>query len=106
MFKFHEVPGGKLEFVYRAYKEDKVEKYELIDGQIYDLPLGVARHINKNINYPVHKYQVDEQGKASKLIGQKFQRASFQSMEFMDIDDLGDRVIEEVTVTDIPKIKG
>jgi hypothetical protein len=87
-FIFHEVPGGTLSFVYKAYKEDDVERYDLTDGQIYTLPLGVARHLNKNCWYPVHAYSQDETGKVSQKIGQKVRRCSFQSLEFIDIDDL------------------
>lgn len=87
-FIFHEVPGGRMEFVYRAYKEDQVEKYDLLDGEIYTIPLGVARHLNKNCWYPVHSYALDDLGRASMKIGQKVRRCSFQSLEFVDIDDL------------------
>ena len=57
MFKFYEVPGGSLSFVYKAYKEDGAEKYTMVDGQIYEIPLGVAKHLNKNGWYPVHQYK-------------------------------------------------
>jgi len=87
-FLFHEVPGGTLSFVFRAYKEDPVEKFSLVDGQIYTLPLGVAKHLNKNCWYPVHHYLLDEDGKATQRVGQKVRRCSFQSLEFVDIDDL------------------
>lgn len=87
-FIFHEVPGGTLSFVFKAYKEDQVEKYTLVDGEIYTLPLGVAKHLNKNCWYPVHAYLQDEKGAVSQKVGKKVRRASFQSLEFVDIDDL------------------
>jgi hypothetical protein len=87
-FIFHEVPGGTMSFVFRAYKEDEVERFDLVDGQIYTLPLGVAKHLNKNCWYPVHAYIQDEDGKVSQRIGQKVRRCSFQSLEFVDIEDL------------------
>ena len=62
VFRFYEVPGGTLSFVFRAYKEDPVERFDLIDGQIYTIPLGVARHLNKNGKYPVHAYAQNESG--------------------------------------------
>jgi hypothetical protein len=34
IFRFHEVPGGSMSFVYKAYKEDQVERYDLFDGEI------------------------------------------------------------------------
>jgi hypothetical protein len=88
IFRFHEVPGGSMSFVYRAYKDDPVERFDLIDGQVYKLPLGVAKHLNKNGWYPVHAYATDENGKPLMKIGQKVRRFSFQSLEFVDIDDI------------------
>jgi hypothetical protein len=87
-FIFHEVPGGLMSFVYKAYKEDEIERFDLVDGEIYTLPLGVAKHLNKNCWYPVHAYAMDENGRPTMKIGQKVRRCSFQSLEFVDIDDL------------------
>lgn len=87
-FIFHEVPGGSMSFVFRAYPQDEVEKFTLIDGQIYSIPLGVARHLNKNCWYPVHAYQMDDGGKPVMRIGQKVRRCSFQSLEFIDEVDM------------------
>lgn len=88
IFKFYEVQGGSMSFVYKAYKEDPVERYDMIDGHVYTIPLGVAKHLNKNGWYPVHAYAIDENGKASMKIGQKVRRFGFNSLEFVDIDDL------------------
>ena len=88
IFKYHEVPGGILPFVYKVYKEDQVERYDLIDGQVYTVPLGVAKHLNKNGWYPIHAYQVNENGIPTMKIGQKVRRFGFSSLEFVDIDDL------------------
>ena len=87
-FIFHEVPGGQMSFVYKAYENDDVERFDLVDGEIYTLPLGVAKHLNKNCWYPVHTHTVYENGKPIQKIGQKVRRCSFQSLEFVDIDDL------------------
>lgn len=88
MFKFDEAPGQTLSFVYRAFKEDPIERYDLVDGQVYTLPLGVAKHINKNLAYPVHTYMKNEDGSTSSRVGHKIRRATFQSLEFVDIDDI------------------
>lgn len=88
IFRFHEVPGGSMSFVYKAYKEDQVERYDLVDGEIYTLPLGVAKHLNHNVWYPIHAYALDDNGKPVQKIGQKVRRCSFQSLEFVDIEDL------------------
>lgn len=102
IFKFYEVPGGQMSFVYRAYKEDKTERFDLVDGQIYSIPLGVARHLNKNGWYPIHAYTMDEAGKPLMRMGQKKQRFGFQSLEFVDIDDLGENAANElITVENV-----
>lgn len=95
-FIFHEVPGGCLEFNFGAYKGDPIEFYSLRDGQVYTLPLGVARHLNKNCWYPEYEYiKSDEMagghgpyGKNTMRVGKKVRRCSFQSLEFVDTDDL------------------
>lgn len=87
-FIFHEVPGGSMSFVFKAYREDPIERFDMMDGEIYSIPLGVARHLNKNLSYPVHAYAVDDAGKSVMKIGQKVRRCSFQSLEFIDTEDL------------------
>jgi hypothetical protein len=88
IFRFHEVPGGTMSFSFKAYKEDPVENFTLIDGEVYTIPLGVAKHLNKNLWYPIHAHAQDADGRNTVKIGQKVRRASFQSLEFIDIDDL------------------
>lgn len=88
IFRFHEAPGGGMSFIFKLYKEDQVERYDLTDGEVYTLPLGVARHLNKNGWYPVYEYMKDEQTHNIQRIGQKVRRFSFQSLEFIDMDDL------------------
>lgn len=89
IFRFHECEGGTLSFVFRAYKWDDVEKYSLIDGEIYELPLGVAKHLNKNGWYPEHSYLMDETGRPTMRVGSKKRRFSFQSMDFIDPVEMG-----------------
>jgi hypothetical protein len=101
IFRFYEVPGGSMSFVFKAYKEDPVERFDFVDGESYSIPLGVAKHLNKNGWYPVHQHALDENGKSLMKIGQKVRRFGFQSLEFIDIEDLtlGDKQI--VTVEQI-----
>lgn len=93
IFKFYEVPGGSLSFVFKKYKEDPIEKFDFVDGQVYEIPLGVAKHLNKNGSYPVHSYKMDEAGKSSMQIGQMVRRFGFQSLEFVDLDDGADESV-------------
>lgn len=90
IFRFHEVPGGTICFVYKKYKGDPVEKFTMVDGQVYNIPLGVAKHLNKNCWYPVHDYQMDDFGKFTNeyRVSKKVRRVSFQSLEFVDTDDI------------------
>lgn len=88
IFIFHELPGGNVSFPYRAYPGEDVQKYTLHDGEVYTIPLGVARHLNKNGWYPVHAYAKDEAGNPTMKIGQKVRRFSFQSLEFVDLEDI------------------
>lgn len=88
IFRFYEVPGGKLSFWFRKWKEDPIERYDLMDNEVCTLPLGVAKHLNKNGFYPVHSYRTDETGKPHMHVGKKVRRFGFQSLEFIDIEDI------------------
>ena len=97
-FIFHEVPGGKMSFSFRKWKEDPVVNYDLVDGEIYTIPLGVAIHLNQNCKYPVHSYAMGENGQHKLNIGQWIRRCSFQSLEFLEIENLtpiGDAKLKE-----------
>ena len=87
-FIFHEVPGGQMTFPFRKYKEDPVESFTLVDGEIYTLPLGVAKHLNQNCWYPESQYLTDEKGMPINKVTKKVRRCSFQSLEFIEIDEL------------------
>lgn len=88
MFNFHECPGGTLSFSIKLYKEDNLETYHLDDQQICEIPLGVAKHLNKNGWYPIHKFtKLENEGHLMK-VGHKVRRFGFTSLEFIDEDDL------------------
>jgi hypothetical protein len=95
IFRFFEVAGGSMSFVYKAYKEDPVERYDFIDGQPYSIPFGVAKHLNKNGWYPEYGYIKGEEfiggygGTNGMRITKKIRRFGFDSLEFMDLEDLG-----------------
>lgn len=85
-FIFHEVPGGSVSFNYKKYKEDEVARYDMVDGQVYTIPLGVARHLNKNCAYPEHAFILDDNGRPKQQVSKMVRRMSFQSLEFIDED--------------------
>ena len=103
-FHYNEVPGGVLEFTYNEYKEDPIEKYRLFDGQIYTLPRGVARHLNRNPAYPEYDHVpgnpnmlggFSDDG-ATMRIKRMVRRCSFESLEFMADEDISAPRIEVV----------
>lgn len=102
-FVFHEVPGGTMSFSFRKYKEDPLETFTLVDGMVYEIPLGVAKHLNQNLSYPVHQHYSTENGGSMIKVGQQIRRASFQSLEFMDISDMDDMPSNLVTVEHAPQ---
>ncbi len=87
VFKDYEVPGGSMGFSFRKYLGDPIEQYTMVDGSVYTIPLGVAKHLNNNCWYPVHSYMKDENGNPTARVSEKIKRYGFQSLEFMDIDD-------------------
>lgn len=88
IFRFHEVPNGEMSFTFLKYKGDQLQNYTMRDNEVCTVPLGVAKHLNHNLWYPVHGYSQDENGKSIMRVTQKVRRCSFQSLEFMDMEDL------------------
>ncbi len=94
IFRFYEIPGGYMDFVYKAYKEDPVERYTMYDGEVYTIPLGVARHLNKDGWYPEYSYTPGDGMQNITKITKKIRRFGFQSLEFVDTADLSeDRLV-------------
>jgi hypothetical protein len=102
IFRFHEVPGGSMSFSLKLHKGDPVETYTLRDGEVKTVPLGVAKHLNKNCSYPEYGYvKTDIEGNmqdAARII-KKIRRCSFQSLEFIDIEDVSnDLQVAEMSI--------
>ena len=101
-FTYHEVPGGVVGFCFKKYLEDPLEKFELYDGQVYTIPLGVAKHLNSvNTSYPIHEYSRDEKGAPLQRIAKRVRRMSFQSLEFTDMEGMEDNLSRIVTVENV-----
>jgi len=86
IFRCYEPRGGSLTFSFKKYKGDDVLKYTLVDGEICEIPLMIAKHLNQNCCYPRHSHVLDADGKPSVDVGKKIQRCSFESLEFQDLD--------------------
>ena len=81
IFKNLECSGGAIRFVYRKFKGDPVDTYTLEDGKEYELPLGVARHLNTNCAYPVYKSELSNE-RLVDVPGRMVNRYAFLSTEF------------------------
>lgn len=96
----HETPGGSVEFTYRKYRGDRIEKYKFIDGEVYKVPRGVAVHVANDCSYTVHYYKQDNNGRPSQEIGKKQKRFSFIPLDFI-IDDAFNKADEIITIKNI-----
>jgi len=105
---------GMVLFNFKAYPGDPFETYELFDGERYELPRGVARHLNTNCFYKEYQHLPGEFGaqgvrgaaadgkyKSHNLqMAKKIHRYEFVSLEYMDDDpDMMQSGLVEVTVT-------
>lgn len=114
IFRFFAVPGGVLSFCFRKYRWEPTRKYDLVDGQVYTLPIGVARHLNTNCWYPELEYipglgvqgaqNVAASGFSqgttapSMRLAKRVHRTAFQPLEFTEVADLHKPTKEIVTV--------
>lgn len=87
IFNFKECPRGKLTFSFHKYKWDPIKTYELQDGELYEIPLMVAKHLNTGCWYPTYNYQQDERGLPKVSFNEKVRRTSFQNLDFVDRKD-------------------
>jgi hypothetical protein len=83
VFRCMEPAGGCVRFCFRKYKWDPVQWYTMYDGETYEVPLSVARHLNQNCNVPVHSHVLDSQGKPTLDVkGKTRSRMNFESTLF------------------------
>lgn len=117
IFKNLENPAGNggrgaLVFTYKLYPGQENEIYELLDGERYTLPRGVARHLNNNCFYREYQHLPGEHGTqgirqgipdgrlATQHVQQsrKVHRYAFHSLEYMDEDiDMYPAKLVEIT---------
>jgi len=82
VFRCYEPRGGSFTFAFKKYKGDEILKFTMVDGETYNVPLMVAKHLNQNCWYPRHSYVMDANGNPTVEAGKKVQRCSFESLEF------------------------
>lgn len=106
---------GAVLFSYKYYPNDENVIYELLDGERYRLPRGVARHLNNNCFYREYQHLPGEFGQQGIRTGintdgrlqtnsfqqsRKVHRYAFHSLEYMDDDvDMYPSNLVEVTVS-------
>ncbi len=83
-FSFKEVPGGTLCFSFFKYKGDKILRYQLKDGEVYELPYMVAKHLATGVYEDIYQDQVDKDGKAIHVAVSKKHRTGFERLDFDD----------------------
>jgi len=83
IFKNLESKGGDLTFAYRQYRGEPTRVYHMLDAQEYEIPLGVAKHINRQCKYKKSKFLMDKDG--NRIIGADTpeERYKFISTDFM-----------------------
>jgi len=83
IFQDNEVKGGKVEFFFKKWKGDNIQRYNLEDGLEYELPLAVVKHLNSNCYYQEDCYIHGFDGKPVKNIASKKKhRFSFKISEY------------------------
>lgn len=82
VFRCFEPPGGSFKFSFKKYAGDPVKTYTMVDGETYEVPLMVAKHLNTNCWYPRHSHVMDANGNPTVDVGKKVRRCSFESLEF------------------------
>lgn len=107
IFHYHEVPNGFISFSYRVYPGDPIENWTFYDGKAYEIPYGVAKHLNNSGRYPRYRYLVNENGqRVTEAPGGKrrnetmrvqdwVKRYSFQSTDFTEFEDKPDILLVE-----------
>ena len=82
IFRCREPDGGSVNFFFRKYKWDPTQQYTMRDGEVYEVPLAVARHLNANCNYAVHSHILGADGKPTLDRNRVKSRMNFEGMEF------------------------
>lgn len=82
VFRCREPEGGSVTFPFRKYKWDQTKWYTLVDGETYEIPLAVARHLNANCSYPVHSHILGPDGKQTVDTKKVKSRMNFESLDF------------------------
>ena len=89
VFHYHERPGQSLKFDFSQYGNEKQTNWELKDGQSYELPRGVARHLNNSGFRNVHEWYRNDRGEERMRLARKHRRYSWENLDFFELEDVG-----------------
>ena len=95
-FRCYDAPGAPVRLCVKKYKDTPVFDKTLVDGQEYEIPLYVARHLNgidktaaeipngkiNSCAYPIHAYAINQAGVPLINVGQYRSRFGFMSADF------------------------
>ena len=81
-FQNFECKGAAFGFMYRKFATDPLEKYTMEDGEVYEIPLRVAKHLNSNVFFETARHKNKEKNLTFK---EKVKRVGFQSLDFEDL---------------------
>ncbi len=98
IFHFWECKGGILKFDLMKYKNTKPD-WEMVDGQMYTVPLYVAKHLNTTGFIEEEKTIQDPVTLGYRKIKQNRRRYSFESLEFLPPEIIGTSTEYEGLVT-------
>ena len=83
VFRCHEPRGGTVTLVWREYKGDPMRQWTFVDGNEYEIPKGLAKHLNEHCGYHQHSHILGPDGNpAVDKKGKKVSRMNFESLEF------------------------
>ena len=83
IFKNLEAPGAEATFSLRLYKEHPIRTFTLEDGKKYEIPMGVAKHINRQCKYQRASNLLDKEGKPTIGAGKPIQRYEFTPTDYL-----------------------
>ncbi len=85
MFEFIDAQGGWFDFSYRFFPGEPIRTYKIIHGEIIDIPMIVAKHLNNiYVKVRVPSPELSEQGNPVKAGSvSKRSRTRFTPMDMM-----------------------
>lgn len=98
IFHFWECKGGHLSFDLIKYKNLKPD-WDFVDGQMYTVPLYVAKHLNTSGFVEEEKTIQDPITLQYRKVKQMRRRYSFESLEFLPPEVIGNHTEYEGLVT-------